>query len=182
MNQFEINVSDLRRTHASEREVDLEATVDWALELSRVEASSGGEPNIDVVVTITPVGGGLMAAGEADFDARHTCHRCLNEWTEPMVARISAMFSARAAEDDEGVFLLADTIDLETPIRDDVLLSMPLIPTCPDGCAPQLVGTQENGLNTSGSTGDGSVDGNPEDADGEGSPFSVLRDLLDPGD
>lgn len=182
MNQFEVNVSDLRRSHATERSVDLEAKVDWALELSRVEPSSDGEPNLDAVVTLTPVGGGLLVAGEADFDARHTCHRCLRDWTEPMVARISAMFSPRAAEDDEGLFLLTDTIDLEVPVRDDVLLSMPLIPTCPDGCTTQLVGSQENGLNTSGSTEDGSVDGNPEDADGEGSPFSVLRDLLDPGD
>ncbi len=182
MNQFEVNVSDLRRTHATEREINMEATVDWALELSKVEAASGGEPNIDVAVTVTPVGGGLLVAGEADFDARHTCHRCLEEWTEPMVAAISAMFSPRAGEDDEGMFLLTDTIDLETPIRDDVLLAMPLIPTCPGGCATQLVDNQENGLNTSGSTEVGSVDGNPEDADGEGSPFSVLRYLLDPGD
>ncbi len=82
MNQFEVNVSDLRRTHSTEREINMEATVDWALELSKVEAASGGEPNIDVAVTVTPVGGGLLVAGEADFDARHTCHRCLEEWTE----------------------------------------------------------------------------------------------------
>lgn len=182
MNQFDVNVSDLRRSHATERRLEIVATVDWALELSRVEASGDGGPNLDVAVTLTPVGGGLLVAGQADFDARHSCHRCLTEWTEPTMAPISAMFSNRASEDDDGVFLLEDTIDLETAIRDDVLLAMPLIPTCPGGCATQLVGIEENGLNTSGSTEDSSVDGNPEDEDGEGSPFSVLRDLLDPGD
>lgn len=182
MKQFETNVSDLRRFHAAERRLDIAATVDWALELSRIEVTPGGAPNLDVAVTLTPVGGGLVVAGEADFDVRHTCHRCLNEWTEPMMAPISVMFSSRASEDDDGIFPLGDVIDLEPAIRDDVLLAMPLLPSCPGGCATQLVGSGESDLNTPGSAEDGSADGNPEGEDGQGSPFSILRDLLEPGD
>lgn len=182
MNPFELNVSDLRRSHATEREVDLAAAVDWALELSRVEPESDGGANLHLALTLTPVGGGLMVSGEARFVARHSCHRCLEEWTEEMAVPVSAMFSPRADEDDEGMFLLTDTIDLETPLRDDVLLAMPLLPTCPDGCETQLVGSPENDLNTSGSAEDGSVEDAPEASEGEGSPFAVLRDLLEPGD
>jgi uncharacterized protein len=182
MNSFELNVSDLRRSRASERDVEIDAAVDWALELSRVEPDPEGGSNLQLDLTLTPVGGGMMVSGEARFVARHSCHRCLEEWTEQMAVPVSAMFSPRASEDDEGMFLLTDNIDLETPMRDDVLLAMPLLPTCPDGCKAQLVGPAENGLNTSGSAEDGSVEDVPEGSEGEGSPFAALRDLLEPGD
>ena len=58
-------------------------------------------------------------------------------------------------------------IDLEPFVRDEALLSLPLLPECPDGCAV-VVTTPETDLNT--------------DLPGDGSPFAVLRDLLPPGD
>jgi len=182
MHDFEINVTDLRRSRAADRQATVDAEVDWSLELSRVEPAPGGGPNLNLELTLSPVGGGLLVSGEADFEARHTCHRCLTEWTEPTAVPLSIMFGTGASEDDDGLFPLNDTIDLESPVRDDVLLAMPLLPTCPHGCSAQLVGSSENGLNTSAPAEDGSAEGAPEDSKGEGSPFSVLRDLLDPGD
>ena len=127
------------------------------------------------------IGGGLFVSGTAKIEARHSCHRCLTEWTEATDVPISAMFSSRSAEDDEQTFPLSDVIDLEAPIRDDVLLAMPISPTCPDGCDPQLVGSQENGLNTAAPAEPSSADGAQDVSDvDEGSPFSVLRDLLEP--
>lgn len=182
MNTFEINVADLRRSHASERDVAFNATVDWALELSRVERAVPGADNLSAQLTLSPISGGLLVHGTAKFTARHSCHRCLDEWTEEMEVPVSAMFSPGSGESDDETFPLADVIDLETALRDDVLLSLPLSPTCQGGCSAQLVATSENGLNTPASAELTSADGIPEDQTGEGSPFSVLRELLEPGD
>lgn len=182
MNPFQINVSDLRRSRADEREIEVAANVDWALELSRVEPSPQGSDNLHAKLTLSPIGGGLLVHGTASFLARHTCHRCLEDWTEQVAAPVSAMFSARAGAEDEEMFPLGDVIDLEPALRDDVLLSMPLSPTCPDGCDPQLGLGGQTDLNTTAPAEPGSADGIPEDQIDEGSPFSVLRDLLDPDD
>lgn len=181
MNPFEIRVADLRRSRASERDIDLDVTVDWRLDLSRLEPEPGGAANLHLALMLTPVVGGLLVHGSGTCTARHTCHRCLNEWTEPMTIPITALFAEEADEDDE-VFQLADTIDIETAVRDDVLVAMPVVPACPDNCSPQLVGAGENDLNTPAAAVEDSADGPPEDPAGEGSPFSVLRDLLDGGD
>lgn len=181
MSAFEIRVADLRRSRAEARDVELDVAVDWGLELSKLEPNPDGAPNLNLALTLSPVAGGLLVHGTAAFPARHICHRCLSEWTEPMTVPISALFADEADEEGE-VFLLGDTIDIETAVRDDVLVAMPLLPTCRDDCAPQLVGTDENDLNTSAHAGDDSAEGVPADSAGEGSPFSVLRDLLDRGD
>ena len=52
---------------------------------------------------------------------------------------MSAMFRP-SPEKTTRTFLLGDVIDLEPALRDDVLLAMPISPTCPDGCDRNLVG------------------------------------------
>ena len=182
MSPFEINVADLRRSRAQEREIELSAAVDWGLELSKVDAAADRGDNLLAQLTLSPIGGGLLVHGVAKFVAKHTCHRCLNEWTEPVIAPVSAMFTFRSAAEDDETFPLEDVIDLEPALRDDVLLAMPLSPTCPDGCDLQLGDGAENGLNTTAPAEPSSADGIPEDHVDEGSPFSVLRDLLEPDD
>ncbi len=181
MSPFEIRVADLRRSRAVERDVDLAAAVDWHLELSRLEPSPDGGPNLSLALTLSPVVGGLLVHGEGTCTVRHTCRRCLTDWTEPMTAPISALFADEAGEEDE-VFELRDVIDVETAVRDDVLTAMPLGPICPEGCISQLVEGRENDLNTPAPAEDDSADGTPDDSGLEGSPFAILRDLLDRGD
>lgn len=186
MNPFEIRVADLRRSRAVARDIEFDVAVDWQLELSRLDPNPDGSPNLNLVLTLSPASGGLLVHGIATCTVQHACRRCLNEWAELVNVPISAVFTDVAVE-DEDVFQLGDTIDIEAPVRDDVLTAMPLVPTCPDDCSPQLVGrqlvdAQENDLNTPAAAEDHSADGTPEDLEVEGSPFSVLRDLLDRGD
>lgn len=182
MSPFLINVADLRRARAGERAVEIRSKVDWAAGMSRIEVAPGGGENLLVEVTLSPLTGGLLVHGTAEFVGRHSCHRCLEEWVEPMVVPISAMFTVDPPEAD-GTFPLGDEIDLESAVRDDVLVAMPLSPTCPEGCELQLVGIEENGLNTGAPVERGSAIGEQEAVDlDEGSPFSVLKGLLDPGD
>ena len=176
MSDFVVNVADLRRSTAAERAIEVDATVDWAAELSRIATRTGA--NLLAGLKLTPVGGGLMVHGTAKVQAIHACHRCLEEYVEEMEIPVSALFAFDADPDGE-TFPLGDTIDLEPMLRDDVLTAMPMSPTCPDGCSVQLGAERENSLNTPAPT--APHEGASEGVD-EGSPFAVLRDLLDGGD
>lgn len=180
MNPFEINVADLRRARAAERNITVAGRVDWGLELSKIEPTPDANDNLTAALTLTPISGGLLVHGIANIDVRHTCHRCLEEWTEQLEVPISAMYTVGSSGDDDETFPLGDTIDLEPALRDDVLLAMPLSPTCPDGCDPELVDMLQKRLNTTAPAEEFSAEGIPEDLSDEGSPFSVLRDLLGP--
>ena len=61
-------------------------------------------------------------------------------------------------------------------LRDEVVLAMPMIPTCGDDCpgleVDHLVSERESGLNT----------GAPGDEGAKTSPFAVLQDLFDDGE
>jgi uncharacterized protein len=99
--------------------------------------------------------------------ARHTCRRCLTEWPEPLEVDVFEMLGS----DPEAEYRLSgDEADLEVPLRDAVLLALPLSPLCRPDCLG-LCGVCGADLNTGSCPGHGEV---------PASPFTVLRDLLEP--
>jgi uncharacterized protein len=156
-------VSDLLREPGRRREVVLEAPVDWALELSRVEPSVP----LRARLTLEGTSGGIVARGRVTVTVRHTCRRCLTEWTEPLEVNLLEVLAA----DPEAEYRLhGDEADLEPPLRDAVLLALPLRPDCRPDCRG-LCAVCGGDLNT------GSCPGHDE---APGSPFAPLRDLLRP--
>ncbi len=156
-------VSDLLREPGHRRAVDLEAPVDWALELSRLEPA---QP-LRAQLVLEGVVGGIVARGRVAAMIRHTCRRCLVEWTEPLYVDILEVLGA----DPEAEYRLhGDEADLEPPLRDAVLLALPLRPVCRPDCLG-LCAVCGGDLNT------GSCPGHDE---APGSPFAPLRDLLQP--
>jgi uncharacterized protein len=156
-------VGDLLHQPGFSRPVQLEAPVDWALESSRVDA--GIPLRADLV--LEGASGGMVVRGRVSVVARHTCRRCLTEWTEPVEIEVFEMLG----RDPEAEYRLAgDEADLEVPLRDAVLLALPLRPLCRPDCLG-LCDVCGADLNT------GSCPGHGEAA---ASPFTVLRDLLEP--
>lgn len=156
-------VSDLIHQPGHSRPVRLEAPVDWALESSRVEP--GALLRADLV--LEGVSGGVFVRGRVSVVARHACRRCLKEWAEPVEVEVFEMLG----RDPEAEYrLVGDEADLEVPLRDAVLLALPLRPLCRPDCLG-LCGVCGADLNT------GSCPGHGEAA---ASPFSGLRDLLEP--
>lgn len=159
---FLVNVADLSRADAGPRSLRLEMSVEWGLELSRLRP----QPPLRAELVLSPTSGGVVVTGTVTAEAEHTCHRCLEETIEPLQVQIAQLVTRpRDDEDDADYQLIGDELDLEPVLRDEVLLAMPLQPTCEDGCR-QLVGEPETGLNTS----------TPGD---DSSPFAVLRDLFE---
>lgn len=154
-------VSDLLREPGHRRAVDLEASVDWALELSRVDPSVP----LRARLALEGTSGGVVARGRVEVGARHTCRRCLREWGEPVEVEVLEVLSADAEAEYR---LHGDEADLEPPLRDAVLLALPLRPLCRPDCRG-LCAVCGADLNT------GSCPGHDEAPE---SPFAPLRDLL----
>jgi uncharacterized protein len=163
---FVVHVGELRSGRSEPRTVSGEAAVDWHLELSRVLP----DPPLWFEFRLEAVAGGIAVAGEIEARVAHRCFRCLEEWEEDLVKPVTQLIAVDGDEDDD-YRLDGDVFDLETMVRDELLLELPLSPVCGEDC-PGLVATAGNDLNTDLS----------EDERSANSPFSVLKDLLDTGE
>ena len=130
-----------------------------------------GDPPLEAALELARMPGGILATGTLRATVRHTCHRCLDEWDSEVEIPVAELFVDEADEDGADYVIERDAVDLEPLLRDDVLLSQPLLPTCPDGCA-QVVDVGQSDLNT----------GTPDNEGDPASPFAALRDLLDTGE
>lgn len=161
---FLVNVADLRRERALPRPLALSAEVEWGLEMSRVLA----DPALEAELELSALSGGIRVRGSTTVTVHHTCHRCLDEWDEEADVPVDQLYVEASRADEDDYTYSGDELDLESMLRDEVLLAMPLVPTCPDGCEG-LVDSPETDLNA----------GTPEEQGDTSSPFAVLKDLLD---
>jgi uncharacterized protein len=164
---FVFPIAELRHERAAPKPVSVQEPVDWHLDLSRVLP----EPPLQAVLELLPTSGGIVVSGRISARVAHTCHRCLDEWEEPLDARVNQLYVYEAGDDETDYVIDGIEIDLEPALRDEVLLALPLVPTCGDDCKGVVEAT-ETGLNTP----------TPEDVSASASPFAVLKDLLDAGE
>lgn len=162
---FVLNVADLLGKNSSGRQVTIDALSDWGLELITL---SPDEP-IRAELMLHPISNGIAVTGRVDFVTVDTCHRCLDTTRTSRTATIGALFDETI--DDESYPLDGQEIDVEQMLRDEVLLSLPLVTTCEDECS-SVVDTAPIDLNTD----------SPDEEGDSRSPFAVLKDLLEPGE
>lgn len=160
---FRFVVSDLLRQPGQRRAETVSAGVNWGVELSRLVPD---EP-LHASVTMEGASGGVFVRGTVSAVAEHTCHRCTTTWREPVEALLTEMIGAGDGSDYP---LDGDVADLESPIRDTVLLALPLVPTCRPDCLG-LCSRCGADLNT------GACSGHEDEST---SPFAGLRELLEP--
>ena len=111
----------------------------------------------------------IAITGRVNFVTIDTCHRCLDTTRSERSAIVGALFDE--ADDDESYPLDGQEIDVEQMLRDEVILSLPLVTTCEEECS-SVVDSAQVGLNTD----------SPDEEGDSRSPFAVLKDLLDPGE
>jgi uncharacterized protein len=165
-NPFVFNVGDLGSNHVATKPVRIEAAPGWHVELSRV--ADDRPVTFDGELTMTS--GGLVVRGALLGTAIHTCTRCLARWDEAVMVEVAQLVAGVDVADpeDEDYVYSGNDVDLEPVLRDEFLLALPMLPSCPDGCE-QLVEVSSNDLNTPA----------PNDTGESVSPFAVLKDLLD---
>lgn len=151
-------VTDVLHSRGGERPIRLDAPVDFGMEFSRIALDT----ELDIDLMVSRVSGGVMVRGNVGGVLHHTCPRCLTEWEEEFDLNVAELFATDSADED-AYPIEHNEIDLEPMLRDAVLLSVPLVPSCGDDCA---------GLGQRGETDLNS------DPGASTSPFAVLKELL----
>lgn len=128
---FSFPVRDIlhRSGDMREFEIDTPAPEKWGEGLVSV---AEGEP-VEASVRLEAVHEGILVT--ADVATRYTgvCGRCLTDVAEPVEVEIQELFgySGDEAADFE---VQDDHVDLETLVRDSIVLSLPFQPVCQPDC------------------------------------------------
>jgi uncharacterized protein len=130
MRPFLVNVADLVHKPAARRRERLSGRLaDLRVGVAEVPA---GE-DVHVETTLEWVTDGLLASGAISAPWRAECQRCLG----PARGRVDFDFRElfeRTPREGESYRLGHDSIDMEPLVREAILLELPLVPLCAEGC------------------------------------------------
>jgi len=128
---FVLPVRDITRKPGEMREHRFSVTLadKWGEGIVVVEA---GE-SIDLDVRLESVHEGILVSGTADSDYVGVCGRCLTDITAPVEVEFQELF-AYPGEEETDFEVQDDHVDLETLVRDAVVLSLPFQPVCQPDC------------------------------------------------
>lgn len=105
----------------------------------RIEDES---PNLEDVSLAAPLSGnikimgtqeGVLVVGTLEVEANFECNRCLRAFTQHLTIPLQAEFHQKPTEDDYPIDNYGK-IDLVEPIRQDVLVHLPLQQLCQEDC------------------------------------------------
>ncbi|MFD5225308.1 YceD family protein [Microbacterium sp. NPDC058342] len=88
---------------------------------------------VDLDVRLESVHEGILVSGTADSDYSGECGRCLTEISAPVEVEFQELF-AYPGEEETDFEVQDDHVDLETLVRDAVVLSLPFQPVCQPDC------------------------------------------------
>ena len=128
---FVLPVRDITRKPGEMREHRFSVTLadKWGEGIVAVEA---GE-SIDLDVRLESVHEGILVSGTADSDYVGVCGRCLTDITAPVEVEFQELF-AYPGEEETDFEVQDDHVDLETLVRDAIVLSLPFQPVCQPDC------------------------------------------------
>jgi len=135
---FKVNLHELPRRAGEFRQYRLEFLAPQAIGVALLEIPKS-EP-LGISFKAESVDGGVLLTGEVISHARGECGRCLDPIDFDIYQKFRELFlnTSRAGEvedDADEIFSLdGDIADLEVPIRDAVILAMPINPLCQSEC------------------------------------------------
>ena len=135
---FRINLHELPRRAGEMREYDLSFPAPEPIGIPLLEIRR--EEPIEIHFRAESVDDGVLITGEVQSRASGECGRCLAAIDQEIDQKFQELFlyESRASdqnEDDDELFVLdGDVADIETAIRDAVILSMPINPLCSQDC------------------------------------------------
>ncbi len=109
------------------------------------ESSSSFVTPVGVHLQLMRRGGNVSLTGDISFSVELLCSRCARSFKRSFCERVEALYRKEKPELREGegqlsgeevetLFYDGETIDLSTPIRDTILLSVPIKPLCREDC------------------------------------------------
>jgi uncharacterized protein len=146
---FFFNAHDLPRRAGEMKEYSIDIVVPERMGLDVVAVEVGEEIHVDM--RLESVSQGILVSAQISAVADGTCMRCLEPLELQIHRRIQELYryapekkvhtkaQRKAAEIDdldvdEDLMLEGDEIDLEGPIRDSIVLDLPINPVCVEDC------------------------------------------------
>lgn len=144
---FFYNAHDLPRRAGEMREaaVEIQLTENLGNPLLSVPAGN----SVSLGLRLESVDEGILATGQVYAVAIGECTRCLDPITFPINQIFQELFEYEVKQDrkhkakpdgeddldvDDALFLVGDFLNLETPIRDAIVLALPINPLCNEEC------------------------------------------------
>lgn len=152
-----VGITELRRAPAVPRPVHLAGPLP-GLHVADVRVPDDVDVTADLDLEVLVDGGRLTAIGVVRAPWAGECRRCLQPVEDVLEVPLSEVFETDPADDADTYPLAGDRVDLEAPVRDAVLLGLPLAPLCRDDCPGP------------------DPDGHPVALDDEGPPISPEAD------
>lgn len=128
---FRLNVRDILNRPGEMREQRLAVAVVDPMGEGLVAVRAGSE--LDVDVRLESVHEGVLATAEVDAIAEGECGRCLIDIALPVEVEFQELFAYHSGEAFE-YEVQDDHVDLESLIRDAVVLALPFQPVCRPDC------------------------------------------------
>ncbi|WP_448609706.1 YceD family protein [Geodermatophilus sp. URMC 60] len=138
-NPWFVDLRELGRRAGSMHEIErtLPAPADWRVEL--IGVPEGAEVHLQL--RLESVMEGVLVSGEVDVPVVGSCARCLEPIEDSLELDVQELFAYEGStteatsEEDEVRRVEGEHLDLEPMVRDLVVLSLPLAPTCTEDCA-----------------------------------------------
>ena len=138
-NPWFVDLRELSRRAGSMHELErtLPAPADWRVELIGVPEGAEGHLRL----RLESVMEGVLVSGEVEVPVVGSCARCLEPIEDTLELDVQELFAYEGStteatsEEDEVRRVEGEHIDLEPMVRDLVVLSLPLAPTCTEDCA-----------------------------------------------
>ena len=112
-----------------EHEFTVTLAEQWGEGIVSFEAGS----ELDVDVRLESVHEGILVSGTADGEYAGVCGRCLIDIARPVEVEFQELF-AYPGEEETDFEVQDDHVDLETLVRDSIVLSLPFQPVCQPDC------------------------------------------------
>lgn len=131
---FKLNTHDLPRRAGEMKEYHLALDVESPIGID-VIAVPAGILNLDL--RLESVAEGILATGEFDVVAKGECIRCLDPIELELNRNFQELYAYEARpdeEEDDQLLMDGDILDLEAPIRDAIVLALPINPLCDEEC------------------------------------------------
>jgi len=135
---FVVDTRKLPRSPGSFRELRLDVPSLEGLGLDLIGVPKDAELHLEF--TLTSVTEGVLASGTVSAPVVGECGRCLRPIDDTSVFDIQELYAyphsatEETTDEDEVMRLQDDLIDLEPPVRDAVMLGLPINPLCRADC------------------------------------------------
>lgn len=138
---FILSIHELPRRSGEYRDYKMELSLEqpFGLEMIAIPARTP----ISIAVTATSVDEGILVRGVVRAEATGECARCLasvemsiDQGFDELYEYESkaAALSEEDVETDQILMVIEETVDLSIPVRDAVILALPVNPLCEESC------------------------------------------------